>query len=403
MKDVASALPSAPLPALIFGAHVTALGVLRHLARRGIQCYVVDRTSDIITRSRWYRPTERRLAETSDSDALTEFLESLSLRPAVLIPCSDRWTRAVAGLAPETREIYQASVPPRESVEQFLDKARFSVLVERLGIPHPRTMTLRTPADLDRASDEDLANGFLKPTDSERHYRLFGTKGSFVRSRKAATRLVEQGSAAGITFMLQDWIPGNMSKTVRIDGFVDATGTIRAMVARRQIRMDPPKLANTASAVTIPLDEVRAAAMTVRTLLAGVEYRGVFNVEFKVDDRDGQFKIIELNPRHAWYASPIASAGVDLAWMSYVDAQELPVATPAPYQTGRFSLYETMDAAALLRAWTSFHRPQGPVVKVWATGDRMVFWWSDPLPAVLDVGRAIQRRLRRALGRPIDG
>ena len=45
-------------PVLIFGAHLAALGVLRILARHGIQAYVDDDTTNVIVHSRWYRPAE---------------------------------------------------------------------------------------------------------------------------------------------------------------------------------------------------------------------------------------------------------------------------------------------------------------------------------------------------------
>jgi predicted ATP-grasp superfamily ATP-dependent carboligase len=279
-------------------------------------------------------------------------------------------------------------------------------LLDRLGIPYPRTLTLQGPADLDLATDSDLANGFLKPTDSQRHNRLFGKKGFFVQSRVDAARLVEKASAAGITFMLQEWIPGNMSKTILIDGFVDRHGTITTMVARRRVRMDPPKLANTVSAVTISLEEVGGATSALTRLLADVEYRGIFNAEFKFDERDRQFKIIDVNPRPAWFMSPIARAGVDLPWMSYLDAQELPVPAPSPYQVGRYGLYEIRDGAAIVRALATFRRPEGPVLGPWLRGDRTLFWWSDPVPAFGDVWRILRQRasdafgfLRRAAGR----
>ena len=44
-------------------------------------------------------------------------------------------------------------------------------------------------------------------------------------------------------------------------------------------------------------------------MLATTDYRGIFNVEFKFDRRDGRFKIIELNPRSTWYAGHIAGPG----------------------------------------------------------------------------------------------
>ena len=43
--------------------------------------------------------------------------------------------------------------------------------------------------------------------------------------------------------------------------------------------------------------------------------------------------------------------------MSYLDAQELPVPAPAPYQIGRYGMYEIPDAAAIVRAWRRGRRP----------------------------------------------
>jgi len=317
---------------------------------------------------------------------------------AVLVPCTDNWTLAVAGLPRETRQRFPSSVAPRQAVEQVVDKDRFRALLDRLGIPYPRTLTLQVSMDLDLVTESDLANGFLKPTDSQRHNRLYSKKGFFVRSRHEATRLVERGSAAGITFMLQEWIPGNMSKTILIDGFVDRHGEVKTVVARRRVRMDPPKLANTVSAVTISLAEVSEATAALKRLLVEVDYRGIFNAEFKFDERDGKFKIIDVNPRPAWFMSPIARAGVNLPWMSYLDVQELPVPSPAPYEVGRYGLYEIRDGAAVVRALATFRRPEGPVLEPWLKGDRTLFWWSDPLPAFADVWRIVRQRMIDAVG-----
>lgn len=387
------------LPVLIFGSHITALGVLRVLEARRVPSYVVDDTTDIIVRSRWYRPAERKLAETSDSDELADYLRSLQLPHAVLIACSDRWTRAVAGLPPDLRQRFPASVPPVAAVEFCTDKSRFVSLVERLGIPHPRTLLIRSVADLDGATDADLLDGFLKPTDGQRFYRRFGTKGSFVHSREEAARVVEQASAAGITLMLQEWIPGEPAATILIDGFVDRTGTVISMLARRRLRMDPPKIANTALDVTIPLEDARRATDMIRSILAEVRYRGVFNVEFKFDARSGLFNVIEVNARPFWLIAHVAAAGLDLPWMSYLDAQGLPVPTPPPYRVGRYGLYEVPEVAALLRAWGSLRRPTGPVLAPWLRGDHTLLWWRDPLPGGADLWRSVRRRLSARIRR----
>ncbi len=387
-----------PDPVLIFGSHIAALGVLRVLTRRGVPASVVDATSNIIVRSRWYRPSTPTLAESSEPGALADFLESLDLERAVLIACSDQWALAVAGLPAATRERFRASIAPHAAIEQFVDKDRFRALTDRLDVPRPRSLLIRKPADLDAATHDDLVNGFLKPTESHRHNRHFGTKGSFVRSRSEAIRLVEQASAEGITFMLQEWIPGNMSRTFLIDGFVDRSGRLHAMVAGRRVRMDPPRLANTCSDVTIPLEDVSDCLPTLRTILAATDYRGIFNIEFKLDERDGEFKVIELNPRPFWLIGHIARAGLDLPWLSYLDAQDLDLPEPGPYQIGRYGMYEIPDATAIVRALRHGRRPEGSVVGPWLRGDRALFWWRDPLPAVSALWQIAGRRLGRWRG-----
>lgn len=394
-RSVATEQPIPRVPVLIFGPHIAALGVLRTLARRGIECYVVDETSDLIVRSRWYRPAERKLAETKDSGELDDYLQSLRLPRAVLIPCSDSWTLAVAGLPAATSERFPASVPTLETVEQFVDKGLFSALVDRAGIPHPRSVSLRGPEDLEQIADSELQNAFFKPTDSQLHQREFGKKGSFVKSHDAAVRLMERARTAGVTFLLQEWIPGDMAATVLIEGFVDLNGQIAGMVARRRLRVSPPMIGNTVSSVTIQLAEVEGATAALRRLLAKVEYRGAFNVEFKFDVRDGQFKIIELNARPAWYIATIASAGLDLPWMTYLDAQGLPVEAPTSYHAGRYAMYEFRDAAAVMHALRSFRRPEGPVLGPWLWGDHTVFWWRDPMPALSGLSKVIGRRVSR--------
>lgn len=380
-------------PVLIFGPHIAALGVLRMLARRRVPAYVVDDTSNVIVHSRWYRRPERTLAETSDPSVLDDYLRSLRLPRAVLIACSDQWALAVAGLPEETRQRFPSSIAPAETIAQLVDKDRFRALVDRLDIPRPRTIPIHDVADLDLATDEDLTNGFLKPTESQRHNRRFRNKGFFVESRAEAVRLVEEATDAGITFMLQEWIPGDPTMTYLIDGFVDGAGHISTMVARRRIRMDPPRLANTCSDVTIPLAEVEACLPALRRLLEGVRYRGIFNVEFKFDVRDGRFKIIEVNPRPFWLIGHIAQAGADLPWMSYLDAQGVALTAPTPYQVGRYGMYEIPDATAIARALANGRRPKGPLGGPWLRGDRALFWWQDPLPAVAGVGQIATRRL----------
>jgi predicted ATP-grasp superfamily ATP-dependent carboligase len=383
------------LPVLIFGADVGPLGVLRALTARGVRCYVADHATDVITKSRWYRSPARTLPETADSAVLADYLRSLDLPGAVLIAGSDRWALAVSGLPDDVRARFPASSSGRDVVEQLIDKDRFGALVSGLQVPHPTTLEITGPADIDRLSDQELRGGFLKPTDSQLHRRHFGAKGSFVRSRAAAIAQVERATALGIEYVYQEWIPGPHSAAILIDGIVDRDGAIRALTARRKIREHPRRLGTTSSSVGIDPSDVGGAVESVKAMLSATSYRGLFNIEFKHDARDGRDKVIEFNPRACAYTGTIASGGVDLPWLAYLDAQGLTVPDAGPYPVGRYALYEISDAKRIVNAVRRGRRPEGAIARTWVRGDRALFWWRDPMPALSMLGR----RLGRLVGR----
>jgi predicted ATP-grasp superfamily ATP-dependent carboligase len=56
-----------------------------------------------------------------------------------------------------------------------------------------------------------------------------------------------------------------------------------------------------------------------RRFFEGLNYTGVGSIEFKKDDKDGTFKLIELNPR-LWQQNIQATyAGVNFAYINYLD------------------------------------------------------------------------------------
>jgi predicted ATP-grasp superfamily ATP-dependent carboligase len=56
-----------------------------------------------------------------------------------------------------------------------------------------------------------------------------------------------------------------------------------------------------------------------RKLFEGMGYNGVGSIEFKKDDRDGQYKLIELNPRFWQQNIQATYAGVNFPYINYLD------------------------------------------------------------------------------------
>src|SRR5260370_20137879 len=150
-------------PALVLGLpEPTALGVIRGLGRRGIPHVDVGTHGSFVAYSRWHHAWPDPQKEPSPA-SLPQFLAGLPFERMVLIPCTDQWVAAVAGLDLSLTTRFPASVAPPETIQILLDKGRFAEVVAQLGVPHPRTISLTPQDDPATLPDAAFQGAFLKP------------------------------------------------------------------------------------------------------------------------------------------------------------------------------------------------------------------------------------------------
>jgi len=312
-------------PALVLGESVTALGVVRCLGRRGIRALRPGPHGDYASRSRWSQRLSLELGSSPSAELLADYLERLPVERAVIVPCSDDWTRAVAGLPVSVRERFPSTVPTPDAVGVFLDKADFAALVEREGVPHPRTIVSDDAAALSKWSSESSSSFFLKPTDSQKFTRRFGFKAMRVDDPSEIEGKLAEAAREGIELVLQEYVPGPTTSHHFVDGYAALDERVVARLGRRRVRMYPPDFGNSTCHVTIPFAQVAEAADELERLFASVGYRGIYSAEYKRDERDGALKLLEVNVRPWWYVEFAALCGVDVCHLAYREALGLPI------------------------------------------------------------------------------
>ncbi len=159
--------------------------------------------------------------------------------------------------------------------------------------------------------------------------------------------------------------------------------------------MEPPDFGNSSCMVSVPLAEMAAAADAVTRFLATIGYRGIFSAEFKRDERDGVFRLLEVNARPWWYVEFAARCGVDVCSLAYRDALGLPLDATAAYEVGRYMVYPYYDRYAALAQYRAGRLTLGAWAAQWLTGYQPVFEWSDPAPAWEGMFALIRRRLAK--------
>jgi predicted ATP-grasp superfamily ATP-dependent carboligase len=384
---------SGTAPVVVLGSGITALGVVRSLGRAGLRPHLVGKPADFACRSRWVRDRVLRIEESVDPVALVAGLDRNRIDRAVLIPATDSWSTAVSRLPDDARDRFPTSLPSAEVLELLVDKWLFAQTLEVHGVPYPRTVAVESEADLTGVNFE---RPFLKPRNSQVFAQHYHRKAFSFSNPEEAREAYTRFTQVGLTAVLQEYIPGASSAHIFIDGFVDREGQVCAMFARRRVRMFPPDFGNSTLTVSIARDEVSSAVAHLTRLIQGIGYRGIFSAEFKLDSRDNQFKILEINSRPWWYIGFAADCGVDVSTMAYRDALGLPVEHVDSYSVGERCVLLQQDVRAYLHERRHGTAPGvGAWLRSWVGATPTVLALDDPLPALTLRSFLARRRVLR--------
>lgn len=381
------------IPVLILGTGVTVLGVMRCLGRKRIPLYCLSEGLESEARSRWCRRLSQRIREFATISDLEQFLEAIPIEQAVLIGCSDHWVVESARLGARLRKRFRVCSRDSQVVGRFVNKGAFAELVKTVNVPHPFTEIVGTEQDVIGLLKQSAGQLFLKPADSQRFHAAFGVKALRFDDMEGTLSSFRRAREAGLDMLVQEYIPGPPDHHYFVDGYVDRTHRLHASFARRRLRMFPPDFGNSTCMISVPLGDVAGAVGSIEKLFEATGYCGIFSAEFKLDERDGQFKILEVNCRPWWYIQFAAECGVDVMEMAYRDALEIPLQMVGAYKIGARLVFHYYDRHAL----RDMRRRGQPILKEfacsWVRAKTPVFSWDDPLPAVSDAGRRIVKKL----------
>lgn len=389
------------IPALVLGSDITALGVIRNLGRVKIPLHFIPTKNDFVSYSRWAHNLNLSLNEFPESQYFIEFLSKLPLQKAVLFPCSDSLLKVASNLNNQFSNNFPSVAPSPAALEYLVDKSKFAMILKENNLPHPRTFIIKDKDELDKMTDKLFSQSFFKPLNSQKFFRKFGEKAFSVNSKGEAIVLYDKIKSVGLDVLLQEYLPGPATNHYFIDGFLDKNGILRALFPRRRLRMFPPDFGNSTYLVSLSLDEVSPAINTLEELFSKIKFNGIFSAEFKNDERDGLFKILEVNARPWWYIDFAARSGVNVCQLAYNDAIGEEVKTIMNYSIGSRYVYPYYDFFAFLPKCRNQKTKIFTYLISWFFAKKPFFTWDDPFPALfIFINRLtsfISRRLSKYL------
>jgi predicted ATP-grasp superfamily ATP-dependent carboligase len=318
---------------IVVGTGVVAYGVIAEAAMTGYEVvHVSTRDGDLAARSTHI--DEGHLVEVRDDtdERVVDFLleHAAEWSGALLMPVIDDCVVCISRNFAQLSPHYHCTVMPWDIHEQIISKTRLYQVAHELGVPAPRIHEIRDEADLDRVVGELEYPCLLKPDQTPDFFRRFGTKMFEVQDEAELRARYASVQGTGLAVMVSELIPGDVPNLASYISCLDGEGRPIVEGFTRKVRENVRYGVASVIGTVEPIEEIRESTLT---LLRHFGYRGYSAPEWKLDDRDGRYKLMEINTRPVLYNRLFMSTGVrfiDSQYRDFVDGEVVEPATARP-------------------------------------------------------------------------
>ncbi len=386
-------------PILVLGSDSHwGLGILRSLGRLGVPVYATSSNPRAPAFSSKYC-CGRYLDNVSRSreEALRELLRigaKIGQMP-ILIPIGDEETIFVADHADALHERFMFPKQTASLVRSFSSKKEMYFLAKKFKIPTPQAVFPQ--------SREDMLTYLRTASFPVVLKAIHGWRLKEGRQRNVIVRtnreLIDTYDAMEDpeepNLMFQEYIPGGDDAQWMFNAYFNEHSDCLFGITGRKIRQWPVHGGVASLGICIRNQTVEE---TTWDFMKAVGYRGILNIGYRYDARDGQYKVLDINPRiGATFRLFVNDNGIDVARALYFDMTGHPVPHGIAYD-GRKWLVEDFDLESTL-----FHFLEGKLrFMQWIDSYRGVretayFALDDPGPFL----RMLELRLGKFLTRSL--
>jgi D-aspartate ligase len=367
---------------ILRSVHHGGLGIVRSLGRLGVPVYCVDAHWEPSFSSRYclghFVRNIESVAPAQSVSSLLQIGRKLGGRP-ILIPTTDPgaiWvSEHAAALWSEFRFPYQDST----LVRLLCDKSRMQELARHNGVPTAQSMVPRSKEDVQRFLETATFPVIVKATDAERlRARAGGTKFIIQSGPELLEVYAMAGDREEPNLLIQEFIPG---EDWMFDGYFDQSSRCVFGVTGKKIRRFPVNTGVTSLGVCIRNETVER---TTTEFMKAIRYKGILDIGYRYDQRDGKYKVLDVNPRiGCTFRLFTATNGMDVARALYLQLTGQPVALGKAAEGRKWivedfdlvsALYSLRDGTLTLQDWMRSFR---------GVQETSCFAFDDPLPFLL--------------------
>lgn len=315
--------------AIVIEGHVQGLSNTRALGELGIPVYVIDVVHCLAQHSKYC--TKSFQCPAFNSSEFITFLVDLAKREQLqgwfLIGSNDHIVENLALHQKELAPYYTMMVPIEQQLYNIINKARLLDVASSCGTHIPATCY---PDSIEKAQTMRyplLIKGCLGLS----FYKATHQKAIQADSYEQLTKVLREITPLTSDVMIQELIPFDAQNRVVSFTCFAIKGEIKAYWMGQKLREHPIKYGTATMSQSVLIPQVSDEA---RPLVKALQYTGTCEIEFMRDPRDGEWKLIEINPRTWLWVELAKACGVDYAKMMYRYVNGIEQEYPTSYQVG---------------------------------------------------------------------
>jgi len=336
---------------VIFRGGYGAVGIARTLGRLGVPLYLIAQVgmSTPVSSSRYWTKEMRWDFSRSEEESVSFLLDlggslqSSHGTRAILLTLADWVAIFIERNRDQLRERFVFPESVRPVVHTLLNKWEMHQLATEHGIPTATTAGPVSRADIEEFLERTTFPIVLKGADP---YAGHLPRKRILHSRQELMDEVEREGVRGpLNFILQEYIPGGADDVWMCNGYFGPRPEHPVIFTGKKLRqVSDTGIASLA--ICLPNETV---ADQTRRFMEAVGYRGCVGIGYRYDIRDGQYKVLDVNPRVSGVFRLFAGTNdMDVVRVCYLDltGQQAPVTALQP---GRKWMLED-DVIAAVRA-----------------------------------------------------
>ena len=381
-------------PAIVLGLYESGLAVGRSLGRNKIKVYGLDFLKEVGFYSKYIRARicpNPLIDEKKFLDFLISFVDGFEYKP-VLFVTSDSFLNIVSCNRKKLEKYFFINFPYPEIIETITDKYKQYQSASKQGIPFPNTYQLENLEMVNQIKNKIKYPAFLKAKEVNSWRKVMGEiKGFVINNSDELVEKYDYIFKKGLQCILQEVIKGPDTAHFKFCAYVSQNGEFLLRFTLRKIRQNPIYFGIGAVVESVDYPELMEIG---KKFFESINYRGVGSAEFKLDEDDGNLKLIELNPRY-WQQNSLADkCGMNFALVDYLEVTHQNSQPCLKFKTGIKWINLYLDFGSFLN-----YRRIGKIsFKEWINslkGKKIysIFAWDDLLPVCYDLSKNFFRFL----------